>query len=57
MDEYNIVGNSNIGNCCKGWKLVKGEKKTVKSAGKYKGIPLKWKYIKWNHNKKFRISK
>ena len=57
MDEYNIVGNSNIGNCCKGWKLVKGEKKTVKSAGKYKGVPLKWKYIKWNHNKKFRISK
>ena len=57
MVEYGIKGNSNIGNCCKGWKLVKGERKVVKSAGKYNGKPLKWKYIKWNHNKIFRINK
>ena len=57
MNEYEIKGNSNIGNCCRGWKLVKGEKKIVKSAGKYNGKPLKWKYIKWNHNKIFRINK
>ena len=57
MNEYEIKGNSNIGNCCRGWKLVKGEKKIVKSAGKYNGKPLKWKYIKWNHNKTFRINK
>lgn len=57
MVEYGIKGNSNIGNCCKGWKLVKGERKVVKSAGKYNGQNLKWKYINWNHDKTFRISK
>ena len=57
MNEYNITGNSNIGNCCRGWKMVKGEKRLVKSAGKYNNTPLKWKYLRWNHNKKFRISK
>lgn len=44
---YN-VDRSSIIKCCKG-KLM--------SAGKYKGKPLKWKYVNWNHNKKFRISK
>lgn len=57
MKEYNITGNSNIGNCCRGYKIFKGEKLLVKSAGKYNGRPLKWKYITWNHNKKFRIKK
>ena len=52
---YDIKGLSDIGYCCKGWKVVKGKRKLVKSAGKYKGKPLKWKYVKWNHNKKFRI--
>ena len=37
--------------------MVKGEKRLVKSAGKYNNTPLKWKYLRWNHNKKFRISK
>ena len=57
MIEYNITGNSNIGNCCRGYKMFRGEKRLVKSAGKYNGIPLVWKYITWNHGKKFRIKK
>ena len=36
--------------------MVKGEKKQVKSAGKLKnGTKLKWKYLIWNHDKKYRI--
>lgn len=42
---YNCNGN-NITNCCKGKK---------KSCGKYNGKKLVWRYINWNHNKKFRI--
>lgn len=57
MKEYNITGNSNIGNCCRGYKIFRGEKRLVKSAGKYNGKPLVWKYITWNHGKKFRIKK
>ena len=57
MKEYNITGNSNIGNCCRGYKIFRGEKRLVKSAGKYNGKPLVWKYITWHHNKKFRIKK
>lgn len=48
MNEYGIKGSSDIGNCCR---------KKRKSAGKYKGKSLKWKYLIWNHNKRFRIKK
>ena len=32
--------------CCKGKK---------QTSGKFNGEKLKWKYIKWNHNKKYKI--
>lgn len=40
--------NSVIVKCCKGKR---------KSAGKYNGTSLKWKYLVWKHNKKYRIKK
>lgn len=53
---YNIKGISDIGYCCKGWKITKGKRKQVKSAGKLKdGTKLVWKYLIWNHNKKYRV--
>ena len=46
--EYYNCDNSNIIKCCKG---------KFKSVGKYKGRKLVWRYIKWNHNKVYRIKK
>lgn len=47
--EYYGCDNSGITKCCKGKK---------KSCGKLpNGTKLVWKYIKWNHNKTFRINK
>ena len=48
MNEYNIINSGGIGQCCKGKR---------KSCGKYKGKPLKWKFIVWNHNRRYRIKK
>lgn len=42
---YEISRSSNIISCCKGKR---------KSAGKYQGKKLVWRYLVWNHNKKFR---
>lgn len=42
---YNISVNG-ISNCCKG---------RVKSAGKYNNKKLVWKYLTWNHNKRYKI--
>lgn len=46
--EYYNCQRQNISKCCHNKE---------KSCGKYKGEPLKWRYVKWNHNKKFRINK
>ena len=43
---YKIKSTSNITECCKGKR---------KSAGKYQGKKLVWRYLLWNHNKRFRI--
>lgn len=43
--EYYNVDRGFITACCVGYKMNKGEKKIIKSAGKYNGRPLKWKYI------------
>ena len=53
---YNIKGKSDIGCCCKGYKIFKGKIRVVKSAGKLpNGTKLRWKYLNWKHNKKYRI--
>ena len=45
--EYYNIHKGNISTCCKGKN---------KSAGKFPdGTPLVWRYIRWNHNKKYRI--
>lgn len=46
--EYYNCDISGIIKCCKG---------KYKSAGKYNGKKLVWRYITWNHNKKYRIKK
>lgn len=46
---------SNIIYCCIGYKIQNGKKVNANSAGKYKGQKLVWRYINWNHGKKFRI--
>ena len=55
---YYKCDNSKILKCCKGYEIIKGRKYKVKSAGKSSdGTPLVWKYLIWNHNKKYRIIK
>ena len=44
---YGIISN-NITNCCKS---------KLKSAGKYQGKKLVWRYLVYNHNKIYRIKK
>lgn len=47
---YYKCRKQNIVDCCR--------KQRIKSAGKLPdGTKLVWRYIKWNHNKKFRIKK
>ena len=47
--EYYNIHKGNISTCCKGKN---------KSAGKFPdGTPLVWRYIRWNHNKKYRIGR
>ncbi len=46
-DYYNTQ-NTNISSCCKG---------RLKSAGKYNGQKLVWRYLNHRHNKIYRISK
>ena len=54
--KYYNVDNSSIGKCCKGFKIRKGKKVKVESAGKLPdGTPLVWRKIRWNHDKKYRI--
>ena len=45
---YGIKHASHITKCCKG---------KVKSCGKLNGQRLVWRYLIWNHNKKYRINK
>ena len=43
--KYNIGRTSDIANCCKGYKIVKGKKRNVNYCGKLTdGTPLVWKY-------------
>ena len=52
---YNAPETS-IGQCCKGFRIQKGKKRKVKSAGKlFDGTSLVWKYLIWKHDKKYRI--
>lgn len=51
--EYYNCDSSGISKCCRKDKNKQGY--TIKSVGKYKGQNLVWRYIKWNHDKKFRI--
>lgn len=44
---YNIKSKSNINLCCKG---------KYKSAGKFNGQSLKWKYLIHKHNKTYRVA-
>ena len=44
--EYYKISNSHIGQCCKGKR---------KSAGKYNGQKLVWKYVNYKHDKVFKI--
>ena len=44
--EYYNCSHGNITRCCKGG---------YKTSGKYQGKKLVWRYIKWNHNKVYRI--
>lgn len=54
--KYYKINDSTITNCCKGYKIRKGKKTKIKSAGKLSdGTPLVWRYLVWNHGKKFRI--
>ena len=46
--EYYKCNRVSISFCCKG---------KYKSAGKHNITPLVWRYITWNHNKKYRIKK
>lgn len=49
QDGANYYGMKSIGNitsCCKGKRNY---------AGKYRGQKLKWKYLIWKHNKKYRV--
>lgn len=43
---YKIKGND-IGRCCRGER---------RSCGKFLNKPLKWKYLIWKHNKKYRLT-
>ena len=54
---YNIKSSSNIMCCCKGCGMNgRGNKVKYHFAGRLPdGTKLVWRYIKWNHNKKFRI--
>ena len=55
---YNINYRS-ITNCCNGYhSIVNGKKYRYKHGGKLPdGTPLVWRYLKWNHNKIYRIKK
>ena len=44
--EYYKCNYGHISACCKGKR---------KSCGIYKGQKLAWRYLRWNHNKKYRI--
>ena len=46
--KYYNCNYSNISQCCQG---------KFKSAGKLNGQRLVWRYLVWNHNKKYRINK
>ena len=57
--EYYKCPVSSVKNCCDGYRITKGKRKSVYSAGKHPvtNEKLKWKYLIWKHNKKFRIKK
>lgn len=53
--KYYCCDGSRIFKCCKGYCLKNGKVEKVKSAGKLlDGTKLVWKFIVWNHNKKYR---
>lgn len=52
---YNLKG-SDITYCCNGYKIKKGKKLKVKSAGKLEnGTKLVWRYINFFHDKTYRM--
>ena len=53
-EEYYKINKSCIHKCCKGYIDKQGYKRNC--AGKLPdGTKLVWRYLVWNHNKKFRI--
>lgn len=54
--EYYKVRDTSIIMCCKGYRITKGKKMKIKSAGKLpNGTPLVWRKIVWNHSKTYRV--
>ena len=53
---YNLKSAGELCNCCKGFRTKNGKIIKVEFYGKLPdGTPLKWKYLNWKHNKKYRI--
>lgn len=53
--EYYKCCPSGIRKCCKGKKNKQGY--TIKTVGKLSnGTPLKWRYLIWKHNKRYRVN-
>ena len=44
---YNIKSKTNITKCCKGERKYCGKLED--------GTELVWRYVKWNHNKKYKL--
>lgn len=56
--KYYKCDGASIVHCCQGFRIKKGKKVRVKSAGKLPdGTPLVWRKLVWNHNKIYRINK
>ena len=53
--KYYKCHQGEISNCCRGWRMIKGKKYNVKSAGKLPdGTKLVWKYLNYKHDKRLR---
>ena len=55
--DYYGCNYTNIVICCIGYKIQNGKKIKANSAGKYNGQKLIWKYLTWNHGRKYRINR
>lgn len=53
---YGIKSQTDVMDCCKGFRIKKEKVYKVRSAGRLSdGTKLVWKKINWRHNKKYRI--